>query len=308
MSELSSTAFSTTPAAAAAAAANEPQASQVREPTAAPDTGPGGGQQLGSQHSANASMPRTSFGMGSQHSANASMRRLSSHLGQSARSFRRRSSEIFASTLTMFRRTGGRTGASVEMLRGDSGSDFEGRATIQRGEAPLGLLNPCSCLRRGNGGPRFLLIKGYHCFVFDSDDSASPRYAIELINRRAVVQPGHAGVVPHPGAGEGSSSCTTVHLETSLGDVEYRMTFAGGYDGRGGDTLASRFVDAVAVASSEASTDQVRTRLGHGGLLNKRASVRYALTVGAAKAKEQPEAPVSVGEIMAGMPSTPGYN
>ena len=289
MSEPSSTADNTPPA---AAAADEPQAAQA-VPTAASDTGRGSSQHGGRRKSA---------GMGSQHSTR-SMRRLSTNIGQSARSFRNRTSEIFASTLAMFRRTGGATGASVEMLRGDSGSAFEGHATVQRGGAPLGLWNPCSCFRKGDR-PRFLLIKGFHCFVYDSDDSSSPRYAIELINRRAVVQPGHH----HGASGEGSSSSRTsvVHLETSLGDVEYRMTFAGG---DGDDALASRFVDAVAVASLEASTDQVRTRLGHGGLLNKRASVRFAQAVGTAKAKDQPEAPVSAGEIMAGMP-TPmvGYN
>ena len=280
MSEPSSTADNTPPA---IATADEPQAAQA----VASDTGPGGSSQHGSG--------RRTSGMGSQHSTR-SMRRLSTNVGQSARSFHKRSSEIFASTLAMFRRTGGGKGASVEMLRGDSGSAFEGRATVQRGEAPLGLWNPCSCFRKGGDRPRFLLIKGYHCFVYDSDDSSSPRYAIELANLGAVVQrqPGHHRA-------EGGEE-TSVRLETSLGDVEYRMTFATA-------TLASRFVDAVAVPSSEASTDQVRTRLGHGGLLNKRASVRFAQAVGTAKAKDQPEAPVSVGEIMAGMP-TPmvGYN
>jgi hypothetical protein len=295
MSEPASTANSIPSATTATAAAGEPQASQAWESTPASEIAPG------SQHSSSSATARRriSLGLGSQHS----------RLGQSARSFRRRSSEIFASTLAMFRRSGGKTGASVEMLRGDSGPDFEGYATVQRGEAPLGL-NPFSCLKKRDK-PRFLLIKGYHCFVFDSDDSASPKYAIELVNRRAVVQPAHAGIVPrvpHPGAGEGSLY-TAVHLETSLGDVEYRITFAGEHDdGRGGGSLASKFVDAVAVASSEASTDQVRTRLGHGGLLNKRASVKFAQAVGTAKAKEQPEAPVSVGEIMAGMPSPVGYN
>ncbi len=102
---------------------------------------------------------------------------------------------------------------------------------------------------------------------------------------------------------------TAVHLETSLGNVEYRITFAGEHvNGRGGGSLASKFVDAVTVALSEASTHQVRTRLGHGGLLNKRASVKFAQAVGTAKVKEQPEALVSAGEIMAGIPSPVGYN
>jgi hypothetical protein len=240
-----------------------------------------------------------------------SMRRLS--LSSTGRSIRQRSSEIFASTLKMFQRTSGQAGASVEMLRGDSGSDFEGYATVHRGGGTGSLdsiFNPCSscscCLWRKES-PRFLLIKGYHCFVFDDEGCTSPRYAIELIHRRAVVQPNHASLiprVPHPGTTH-DATYTTVHLETSLGDVEYTMTFAGGSDSI--ESLSRRFRDAVSVASVEASTDEARKRLGHEALLNKRASVRFAQTVGKTKAKEQPEAPVSPGEIMAGMPSM-GYN
>ncbi|KAL3764755.1 hypothetical protein ACHAW5_006626 [Stephanodiscus triporus] len=237
-----------------------------------------------------------------------SMRRLS--LSSTGRSIRQRSSEIFAWTLKMFQSTSGQAGASVEMLRGDSGSDFEGYATVHRGggtgSSLDSIFNPCSCLKRKEG-PRFLLIKGYHCFVFDDEGGTSPKYAIELIHRRAVVQPKHASIiprVPHPGTTH-ESTYTTVHLETSLGDVEYRMTFAGDPDSV--DALARRFRDAVSTASVEASTDQARKRLGHEGLSNKRASLRFAQTVGATKAKEQPEAPVSPGEIMAGMPSM-GYN
>ncbi|KAL3821917.1 hypothetical protein ACHAXA_008957 [Cyclostephanos tholiformis] len=219
-------------------------------------------------------------------SASASARRLS----RSGRSIRERSSEIFASTLKMFRKTGGREGASVGMLRGDSGSDFEGYATVHR--LGISTCNPFSRCPWGgtkNGKHVFLLIKGYHCFVYDDEDGDSPRYAIELIHRRAVLQPSHDSFVPHvphPGARE-DSTYATVNLESSLGDVEYRITLVSSdRDGHhhhhhhhGATTstdvpsTATRFVDAVTRASAEASNDEVRTRLGHAGLLNGRASV-----------------------------------
>jgi hypothetical protein len=133
MSKPASTADSIPSATTATAAAGEPQASQAREPTPALEISPG------SQHSSYSATARRciSLGLGSQHS----------RLGQSARSFCPRSSEIFASTLVMFRCSGGKTGASMEMLQGNSGPNFEGYATIQRGKAPLGL-NPFSCLKK----------------------------------------------------------------------------------------------------------------------------------------------------------------
>merc|ERR1712194_284290 len=147
-----------------------------------------------------------------------------------------------------------------------------------------------------------LLIKGYHCFVFKDEKSKSPKYAIELMNRKAVVQPSHESFVPHiphPGA-KHDTTYTTINLETGLGDIEYKFTFANMEDG-----LASKFCNVVSVASSEASTEQVRKRLGHDQLLSKRGSVRMANALGAEKTKDQPDAPIRAGEVLAGMPSIP---
>lgn len=221
-------------------------------------------------------------------------------------SMRRRSSNLLAAARASFYGTRGQTGASVEALRGNTGSDFEGYATLHRGDAGgvldmFDVTNLFCCKKKD--GLYFLLIKGYHCFVFNSEDSKSPKYAIELMNRKAVIQPSHDSFiphVPHPGARH-DTTYTTIHLETSLGDVEYKFTFA-----NMDNDLAKKFTDAVAVASNEASTEQVRKRLGHEGLLNKRSSVRYAEAIGAAKAKDQPDVPVGAGEVLAGMP-TPGY-
>jgi len=207
-----------------------------------------------------------------------------------------------------FGRGGRQTDASVETLRGTSGSDFEGYATVHRGDGD-GLMNVFDisslfCCCKEKDGLYFLLIKGYHCFVFTNEEGKAPKYAIELMNRKATIQPSHDSIIPsipHPGAAN-DTTYTTIHLETNLGDIEYKFTFA-----NMDDDLASKFCNAVAVASNMASTEQVRKRLGHEGLLNKRSSVKFAQAIGAAKAKDQPDAPVGAGEVMAGMPSPVGY-
>ena len=222
-------------------------------------------------------------------------------------SLRRRSSGLFAAARQSFVRSRGQSGASVETLRGQNGSDFEGYATVERGGEDGADAFDCGCLPSFLGGKKkdglhFLLIKGYHCFVFKNEEGKSPKYAIELINRRATVQPEHAGLlphVPHPGAGH-DATYATVHLETALGDVEYKFTFA---EDAAGDGLAAKFCNAVAVASNGAATEQARKRLGHEGLLTKRASVKYAEVIAKDKVNEQPEKPVGAGEVLAGMPS-----
>jgi len=220
-------------------------------------------------------------------------------------SIRRLSSSVVRTAArASFFRTQGNSGASVEIMRGTTGSNFEGYATVHRGEGDgildmFDITNLFSCGKKKDG-VYFLLIKGYHCFVYKNEDSKAPKYAIELINRKAVIQPSHESLIPripHPGAAH-DTTYTTIHLETSLGDVEYKFTFANLED-----NMASKFCNAVAVASNDASTEQVRKRLGHEGLLNKRGSVRYAQAIGAAKAKDQPDAPLGAGEVLAGMPS-----
>ena len=238
----------------------------------------------------------------------------SSHSQTRRSTFKKRRSSLFELARASFYRTRGQAGASVETLRGNTGASFEGYAYVHRGANGEGLVSVVDCFSCCGFGKEkdplyYLLIKGYHCFVFKDENGKSPKYAIELENRRAVVQHGHVGFVPrvpHPHAREGGAY-TTVHLETSLGDVEYKFTFthaAEDGDVKATTSRAGAFCDAVAVASNEASTEQVRKRLGHEQLINKRSSVKYANTVGAAKTKEQPEAPLGVGEVLAGMPAT----
>jgi hypothetical protein len=224
----------------------------------------------------------------------------------------RHSSEIFHSTLKIFQRTNGNNGASVSSLRGSSGADFEGRGLISRTTSSS--LFDCSSLLLYCGGmmmkkekERFLLIKGYHCFVFDNEDSMSPKYAIELMNRKAFI--GTLSIIPgtfaakKPHAPRKDTTYATVHLETSMGDVDYKITFSD-------SLLASKFCDAVMNASTNATSEEVRKRLGHEKLLNKRASVRFANTIGASKVKEQPVAPVSMSRTtpLSGMSSAGSYN
>lgn len=193
-------------------------------------------------------------------------------------------SEIVHSTLKIFQRTNGNSGASVRL-----GADFEGHGVISLTTSSS--LFDCSCILLCCGGmmkkgtERFLIIKGYHCFVFDDNESMSPKYAIELMNRKAFI-----GTLSTPpllackklrSAPRQDMTYATVHLETSMGNVDYKITFSD-------SLLASKFCDAVMNASSNATSDDVRKRLGHEKLLNKRASVRFANTIGASKVKEQP--------------------
>lgn len=233
--------------------------------------------------------------------------------GSRRSSFRRRSSNLLAAARASFVRSRGQSGASVETLRGTSGADFEGYATVRRGDgdgvpAAFDLSDLLCCGRGGNDGLYYLLIKGRHCFVFADEGGKSPKYAVDLLNRTAVVQPPHHGFVPHmphPGA-KRDAAYTTVHLETGLGDVEYAFAFVDGAEGGPEGGTASKFRGAVAAAAAAAQTEQARKRLGHEGLMDKKASVRYAENVGNQKVKEQPEAPVGAGEVLANMPGPNG--
>jgi len=237
----------------------------------------------------------------SAHSSRSSMK------GSRRGSSLRRVSSLFSSARASFYRSKGDRGASVETLRGSNGADFESYATVHRGDAE-GLMDmfditTCFGCCGKKDGVYFLLIKGEYCFVFASEDAASPKYAIELINRRAVVDTHESYIprIPHPGASN-DTTYTSINLETSLGDIEYKFTFA-----NMDDRASTRFCNAIAAASSEAASELTRKRLGHANLLDKRGSVRYANQVGEKKKKDQPEAPVTAGEVMAGMPAAAGY-
>lgn len=213
----------------------------------------------------------------------------------------KRRSSLFQRARASFYRSRGQSGASVETLRGTTGSDFEGYALVERCSAEefsFGC-NPFSCCCGQKDGLYFLLIKGYHCFVFKDEDSLAPKFAVELNHKKAVLQP------------KQGNDCV-VHLQTSLGDIDYKFTFSKSHLDENDtvstpDEKAAAFVQAALAASNAAQSDEVRSRLGHQGLLNKRSSVRYANNIGTAKAKEQPDKPVGVGEVMREMPVAGGF-
>lgn len=92
-----------------------------------------------------------------------------------------------------------------------------------------------------------------------------------------------------------SSSGTAVLLESSLGDVEYEISFAT-------EEVAIKFANTVKTQAAAAVSAQVRKRLGHEHLLTKRASVRYAETIAQKKVEDQPETPVTTQEVLDNMP------
>ncbi len=222
-------------------------------------------------------------------------------------SLRRHSTRLVAAVRATFIRKNATQGASVQTLRGSSGADFEGYATVHRGDNSLGCPPLFCCFGSSSSATKdglyFLLIKGYHCFVYDNEESKAPKYAIELVNLKASIQPSHVSHiprVPHPGANH-ESTYTTIFLETSLGDVEYKFTFANNAN------VATKFCNAVALAANEASADQIRKRLGHDGLNRRRSSVKYAQAIGETKAKDQPSAPLTAGEMLSAMPVSTAY-
>lgn len=190
----------------------------------------------------------------------------------------RRRSSLFQRARMSFYRSKGERGADVATLRGTRGADFEGNARVQRGTSDAVL---CGCFGGGGDGElkkvRFVLIKGASCFVFASEESSAPKYAIKLAFMKAEV---HG---------------TNVELQTTLGDVEFRFAF----DQAG---IAERFASVVTEQASIAEADVAKKRLGHGHLLHKRASTRYAEAIADKKEKDQPEAPITAAEVMEQVP------
>lgn len=167
-------------------------------------------------------------------------------------------------------RSGGKRGASIENLRGTSGADFESAGRITRLGEGIG----CGCF-----GPSFdssdviILIKGPFVFVYGSETSSSPKYAVSLKGLKAQKKGQEHG--RHP-----------VMLETTLGDPQYEFSFAD-------DEAAVHFVDVVKAQSAYADKVEIRKKLGHEHLLSRRASVKFAEQVATQKCKEAPPKPDS---------------
>jgi len=148
--------------------------------------------------------------------------------------------------------------------------------------APEGL---CFCFGGGRDRRKehFLLIKGPFCFVFGSEDSPSPKYAIGLqfmkAKKKEAARDGHVMVL----------------LENNLGDLEYEFCFES-------EQIAKKFCTVVERQAASAQAEVVRKRLGHENLMVKRTSMRFAEDIAKQKESDQPDAPVSTEEIIANMP------
>ena len=178
------------------------------------------------------------------------------------------------------RKKEGNGGSSVKTLRGTKGADFENEGRINRGSDGVG----CGCFGLSpEDKDRYILVKGPFIFVFTSEASDSPKYAIGLQNMGAKVKQAGAGSRGH------------VLLETNMGEMEYELSFAT-------QAIAQEFAMIVTEQSATATSEAVRKRLGHDHLLNKRSSLVYAETVALQKVADQPDAPVSTQEILSNIP------
>lgn len=127
-----------------------------------------------------------------------------------------------------------------------------------------------------------VLVKGPFCFVYVNENASSPKYAISLAYLKAT-----------------SKTPTTVDLESSLGDVQYELTFATA-------EIAKSFAKAASKQATAGEVEELRKRIGHEHLLKKRESVRYAESVAVRKMKDAPDPPVSTQDVLAGMAATSG--
>mmetsp|Transcript_100852 Transcript_100852/g.151119 ORF Transcript_100852/g.151119 Transcript_100852/m.151119 type:complete len:230 (+) Transcript_100852:45-734(+) len=162
-----------------------------------------------------------------------------------------------------FRRSAGERGADVDTLRGTNGADFEGFATISRGEG-----GGC-CSGGDDNSEKLLLIKGPFVFVFKSEEDKAPQYAISLAHMTASSK-------------GGSQGSYVVTLGSNLGDVDYVLNFKD-------EKIAKFFVDAAKEQAKVGETEEIRKRLGHEQLMTRNKSIKYAETVAMQKVKSQPE-------------------
>ena len=173
-------------------------------------------------------------------------------------------------------RSGGNRGACVDTLRGTKGADFEAPGQVRREAVGVS----CGCFGRGKSDDfkdRYIVIKGQFCFIFKSEDASSPSYAIRL----------------HKLTADHEKGSKTVHL-TNQTDVDYVMTL---HDA----DKAAELATVVRRMAAAAETEQVRKELGHEHLLNTRSSMRFAEAIAVQKTKDQPDAPVTMKEVLSNM-------
>lgn len=146
---------------------------------------------------------------------------------------------IFTRARMSFFRSKGERGADVLTLRGKTGANFEGKVRVTRGSEGC-----FSCF--GNIGSseqdkeRYVLIKGSNLFVFLKEDSAAPKYAVDLARKVVNV---------HPASGQ----CQMVCLETALGDTEYQFKFDLKENPESANDFAKALKEQIHVADAEAA-------------------------------------------------------
>lgn len=178
-------------------------------------------------------------------------------------------------SMASFVRSSGDRGASVAVLRGTHGAEFEDTAKVLRG----GANNGCSCIFGGSKQEKFVLLKGPFCFVFSNERSTSPLYAISLADMKA------------------SQHGATATLQTRFGDKEYEFRFEN-------DKKATTFCKKVDGLARSGKADEVRKQLGHEHLLNHTKSIMFAETIALKKVEDQPSAPFSNQEVLDNVPMT----
>jgi len=178
-------------------------------------------------------------------------------------------SSFFRLKSLSFRRSGGDRGADIDTLRGTHGPDFEGYAKINRAGS-VGVSCGCFNGNSNSNKDKIILIKGAYCFVFVKESDPAPKYAISLAHMKANL---------HQSTSHGAHRVTA---GTSLGDIEWELGFEN-------KQLANQFLDSFRQQAAVGEADEVRKRLGHDKLLQKRGSVRYAESVAQKKLEEQPE-------------------
>jgi len=189
-----------------------------------------------------------------------------------------RSSSFFNRARTSFFRSGGNRGASIEVLRGNNGADFEATAIVNHIESN------CLCSTgggRGGGSKNMLvLMKGPFIFVFPSDveTTGTPEYAISLLDLHAEITPSSTNGSHHP-----------VILKKSVveDDFAYEFVFMTVQD-------ATKFQTCVERQSKSAQTNEIRKNIGHAHLVQRTKSIRYAETIAIKKVSNQPEKPVKM--------------
>lgn len=188
-----------------------------------------------------------------------------------------------------FCRSNGARGADVETLRGTSGADFEGIGTIERVSDDAYM---CGCCFVFNGKSdaniqHLLLIKGPFIFVYSIRNQTSPKYAISLESLSPKIKDNND-----------DHDKNTILLQTSLSETRYEIHFQNNDD-------AIKLNRVVREQSAVGRNNTARTKLGHGHLIDKRTSVKYAEEIALKKyIQEEPEEPINTKDILDTMGTT----